>query len=179
MALGAVCSLATGSLGGVGDDPLIPSPPPARSSAPRRPHLLCPSMSVQPTIALPRGPAALSQNISLSALRKTERMSRGMAAAKMTLTAGKSLLFQNLALFIVDELFLSVRLYLRERYVCVCAWVCVSCADSTRRCAKTPYAWGSEKCRCRVQGRWEWAVSFRKFFWEKYHMIGCSDHLDF
>lgn len=58
----------------------------------------------------------LSQNISLSALRKTERMSRGMAAAKMTLTAGRSLLFQNLALFVVDELFLSIRLCLRERY---------------------------------------------------------------
>lgn len=55
------------------------------------------------------------QNIALSALRKTERMSRGMAAAKMTLTAGKALFFQNLALFIVDEIFLGVRVYLRER----------------------------------------------------------------
>lgn len=35
----------------------------------------------------------------------------------MTLTAGKALFFQNLALFIVDELFLAVRLGLRERYV--------------------------------------------------------------
>eukprot|EP00752_Nemacystus_decipiens_P007804 g6970.t1 len=42
-------------------------------------------------------------------------MSRGMAAAKMSLTAGRSLFFQNLALFIVDEIFLAVRLGLRER----------------------------------------------------------------
>ncbi|CAM9639297.1 unnamed protein product [Ectocarpus sp. 12 AP-2014] len=54
-------------------------------------------------------------NIALSALRKTERMSRSMAAAKMTLTAARSLFFQNLALFIVDELFLGVRVGLTER----------------------------------------------------------------
>ncbi|CAB1098687.1 unnamed protein product [Ectocarpus sp. CCAP 1310/34] len=54
-------------------------------------------------------------NIALSALRKTERMSRSMAAARMTLTAARSLFFQNLALFIVDELFLGVRVGLTER----------------------------------------------------------------
>lgn len=55
------------------------------------------------------------QNISLSALRKTKRMPLGMAATKMSLTAGKALFFQNLALFIVDEVFLTVRLALEER----------------------------------------------------------------
>ncbi|CAM9376590.1 unnamed protein product [Ectocarpus fasciculatus] len=54
-------------------------------------------------------------NIALSALRKTGRMSRSMAAARMTLTAAKSLFFQNLALFIVDELFLGVRIGMNER----------------------------------------------------------------
>ncbi|CBJ33277.1 expressed unknown protein [Ectocarpus siliculosus] len=57
----------------------------------------------------------LTKNVALSALRKTERMSRSMAAARMTLTAARSLFFQNLALFIVDELFLGVRIGLTER----------------------------------------------------------------
>lgn len=38
-----------------------------------------------------------------------------MAALKMSLTAGKALFFQNLALFIVDELFLTVRVAFEER----------------------------------------------------------------
>lgn len=55
------------------------------------------------------------QNIGLSAMRKTERMSRCVAAAKMSVTAAKALFFQNLSLFIVDQLFLGVSVGLRER----------------------------------------------------------------
>ncbi|CAN0376393.1 unnamed protein product [Ascophyllum nodosum] len=56
-----------------------------------------------------------TKNIALSALRKTKRMSREKATAKMIVTAGRALCFQNLALFIVDEVFVTVRLVFQER----------------------------------------------------------------
>ena len=74
-----------------------------------------PAIVVEILRRFPTAGSVDAQNIALSALRKTKRMSREKAAAKMIVTAGRALCFQNLALFFVDEVFVTVRLVFQER----------------------------------------------------------------